>query len=425
MPVISLPTLHDGQVNIFHERDRYNVVRCGRRWGKTKQMVTMGANAAAKGRLVGLFTPEHKQLDEPYDELTDILSPIKKSFDRTKGKIRTTTKGKIDLWTLNDNELAGRGREYDLVMIDEGAFTKNGQMMKIWEKSIKPTLLTRRGSAWVFSTPNGISEDNFFYQICHDPKYGFKEHYAPTSSNPYVPLDELELELQRAHPLVFKQEFLAEFVDWSGVAFFSLDNMLEGGNPVPIPQHVDSVYCTIDTAIKAGSDNDGTGCVYWAYSRHQKYPLTILGYELIQIEGSLLESWLPNVYAQLEYFAKLTKARFGAVGTYIEDKGSGSILLQQAARRSWPAFPIDNLLTSVGKDERAMSVSGYVYRGLVKISQPAFEQTSDFKGQTRNHLLSQVIGFRIGDKDAAKRADDLLDCFTYGVSIGLGDGDGN
>jgi len=388
-------------------------------------MTTMGANAAAKGRFVGLFTPEHKQLDEPYDELTDILSPIKKSFDRTKGKIRTTTKGKIDLWTLNDNELAGRGREYDLVMIDEGAFTKNGQMMKIWEKSIKPTLLTRRGSAWVFSTPNGISEDNFFYQICHDPKYGFKQHHAPTSSNPYVPLDELELERQRAHPLVFKQEFLAEFVDWSGVAFFSLDKMLEDGRPVPVPQHVDAVYCTIDTAIKAGSENDGTACVYWAVSKHHKNPLTILGYELIQIEGSLLESWLPNVYAQLEDFAKLTKARYGAIGAYIEDKGSGSILLQQAARRNWPAEPIDNLLTSVGKDERAMSVSGYVYRGLVKISQPAYDQTSDFKGQTRNHLLSQVLGFRIGDKDASKRADDLLDCFTYGVSIGLGDSDGN
>jgi hypothetical protein len=29
------------------------------------------------------------------------------------------------------------------------------------------------------------------------------------------------------HPLVFKQEYLAEFVDWAGVAFFAIDKMLE------------------------------------------------------------------------------------------------------------------------------------------------------------------------------------------------------
>jgi len=36
-----------------------------------------------------------------------------------------------------------------------------------------------------------------------------------------------------------------------------------------------------------------------------------------------------------------------------------------------------------------------------------------------NHLLHQITTFRIGDKDAARRADDALDCFTYGVAIAL------
>jgi hypothetical protein len=43
-----------------------------------------------------------------------------------------------------------------------------------------------------------------------------------------------------------------------------------------------------------------------------------------------------------------------------------------------------------------------------------------YKGATRNHLWSQVVGFRVGDKDAARRADDLLDTFTYAVAITLG-----
>ncbi|KWN80858.1 hypothetical protein WM24_23785 [Burkholderia ubonensis] len=388
-------------------------------------LTTIASNGGAKGKKIGIFTPEHKQLLEPFDEILEILSPVKRRSSKNDGEIRTTTGGIVDFWHTNDNPLAGRGREYDIVLLDETAFAKNGQMRQIWERAIKPTLLTRRGGAWVFSTPHGIDEENFFWAICNDPKLGFTQHHAPTAANPYVPPDELAKEKESNHPLVWRQEFEAEFVDWSGVAFFSLDRLLHEGKPVAMPLHVDAVYCTIDTAIKAGSDNDGTGCVYWAISKHIGHPLVILGYELIQIEGSLLESWLPSVYRQLDEYAKLTKARFGAIGAYIEDKGSGSILLQQAARRGWAAEAIKTLLTSVGKDERAMSISGYVHRGMVKLSQAVYDQISDYKGQSRNHLLSQILGFRIGDKDAAKRADDLLDCFTYGISIGLGDGEGN
>jgi len=49
----------------------------------------------------------------------------------------------------------------------------------------------------------------------------------------------------------------------------------------------------------------------------------------------------------------------------------------------------------------------------------------DLKGKRKNHLISQVTGFRIGDPDAAKRADDLADCYMYGLIIGLGGPDGS
>ncbi|MGF6905314.1 hypothetical protein P3T22_006607, partial [Paraburkholderia sp. GAS348] len=43
----------------------------------------------------------------------------------------------------------------------------------------------------------------------------------------------------------------------------------------------------------------------------------------------------------------------------------------------------------------------------------------DYKGITRNHLVSQVTGFSLGDKQAYKRADDLADCVFYGVLVAL------
>ncbi len=387
---------------------------------------TIAGDTFARRKKAGIFTPEYKQLSEPYDALRTMLEPIKLRSNKNEGIIRTrrASAAALDFWTLNDNDLAGRGREYHEVLGDEMAFTKPN-MREIWEKAIEPTMLTTDGIAWLFSTPFGIDENNFFYQACHDEKLNFVQYHAPTASNPYVPPEAIEKYRRNSHPLVFRQEYLAEFVDWSGVAFFSLQSLLdENGEPPELPTVCDAVFAVIDTAIKTGTDNDGTGVTYFATSRHGGPPLQILDWDLLQIEGSLLEAWLPSVYLRLEHLARQCGARMGSLGAFIEDKGSGTILLQQAARREWAANAIDSKLTAVGKDERALSVSGYVYRGMVKICRPAFEKVSVFKGVSRNHWLAQVTGFRLGDKDAAKRADDLLDTFCYGVAITLGDSEG-
>lgn len=215
--------------------------------------------------------------------------------------------------------------------------------------------------------------------------------------------------------------------DWTasaGQAFFEESILLVDGKPIPIPRTRDAVFAVIDTAVKTGSDNDGTAVLYCASDRMTDPPLAILDYDVVQIEGSLLESWLPTVFQRLDALAKECGARFGSQGAWIEDKASGMILNQQAQRRGWPAQPIESKLTALGKDERALNASGYVYRGDVKITQGAFDKVVSYKGVSRNHLLSQITGFRLGDKDAAKRADDLLDTFTYAVALSLGNGEG-
>jgi hypothetical protein len=75
------------------------------------------------------------------------------------------------------------------------------------------------------------------------------------------------------------------------------------------------------------------------------------------------------------------------------------------------------------KDERAISVSGYVYRGQVKYTDNAFNKTVVYKGKARNHLVEQVETFRVGDKDN-RREDDFLDTFCYGIALSLGNRDG-
>jgi phage terminase large subunit-like protein len=222
-------------------------------------------------------------------------------------------------------------------------------------------------------------------------------------------------------PLVYRQEHLAEFVDWSGVAFFDLQKLLVDGKPIPQPKRVDAVFATIDTAVKTGKEHDGTAVVYWGLNRlGDNFPLCLLDYDLIQIEGSLLDTWLQTVFQRGEELARATLSRAGWVGAWIEDKSTGMVLIQQAQRRGWNAHAIESKLTSVGKAERAINISDYVHTEKVKITEHAHNKTVVYKDASRNHLIEQILAFRVGDKDT-KRADDLLDTFTYGIEIGLGD----
>ena len=432
---VEIPTFHRAQAKLrwLMSQSRFVVARCGRRWGKNVIGEGTAVDDAARGRYVGWFAPENKRLSESYNVIVEALDPIKKSSDKTHGIIRTITGGRVEFWSMED-ENAGRSRKYHRVIIDEAAFTKPGSI-NIWTKSIKPTLLDYSGRALVMSNTNGLDPENFLYDVCHNPAHGFVQFHAPTHSNPFLPRDEVEALARDNLPLVYQQEYLAEFVDWSGAAFFSRDSLLVNGQPAEPPLHCEAVFAVMDTATKTGKKNDGTGVVYFAIVRNavrpvaadgtlgSAYNLVILDWDLVQIEGAMLETWIPNAFDYLQQLAGECRAVMGSIGVMVEDKSSGMILLQQMARRNLPANPIDSKLTKLGKDERAISVSGYVYRGLVKVACRAYERVTNYKGTTRNHLLGQVVGFRVGDKDAT-REDDLLDAFCYGCAVALGNAEG-
>jgi hypothetical protein len=473
---VQLPTLHAGQVRVIKadapsERQlsispdfatkatrKRKAVRCGRRWGKTALDQVWLGDGAIKGFPCGIFAPDYKRMSEVFEEVKATLKPatIKRGgANKTDGVIRLQSGGRIDFWTLED-ENAGRSRKYKRVVIDEGGFTKPN-MLQVWERSIEPTLLDLNGDCMVTSNTNGIDPENFLWQICNDPKHGFIEVHEPTWNNPHVPgrlfehtmptqmlpddpdyktlkaaLDaEHEARVQvfydalreRTHPLVFAQEYEAEFVDWSGAAFFTTDKWLgPEGVPLPDPKHVDTVFAVVDSAVKAGTNNDGTAVVYFARNKYSGVPLYIVDWDIIQIEGANLYPWLEGVFANLTAMAKRLGAREGVRGVWVEDKASGSILLQQARKLRSDVYPIGGQWLTYGKDERALAVSSYHYQGTTKILRCAYDKVTLYKGTHRNHMIGQIAGFRIGDKDAAKRADDLLDAYVHGLELAFGDG---
>jgi hypothetical protein len=209
---------------------------------------------------------------EVYLDLVQMLRPILDASSRTPPVIRLSNGGRIDFWSL-ENSIAGRGRRYRRIVIDEAAFTRDGDnrsddsMMALWEKGIKPTLFDYGGDALVCSNSAGRNPDNFFYNICTDSHYGFQEFHAITLDNPLLPKrtrneshEDWHARRTRFHedlrkdndPMVYAQEYLAEFVDWSGVAFFSREKLLVDNQPLPLPARCDAIFAVVDTASKTG-----------------------------------------------------------------------------------------------------------------------------------------------------------------------------
>jgi hypothetical protein len=296
---LSLGTLHAGQVAAYWalRKYRFKALRCGRRFGKTDFAKTWIAQGLVQGWECAWFAPQHMTWSEVYSDLTDTLRPILDTSSKGAAVMRMKTGGRLDFWSL-ENPIAGRSRRYHRVAIDEAAFAKDGDnkvdgsMMAIWEKSIKPTLYDYGGEALVCSNSAGKNPDNFFYNICTDPQYGFHEFHSTTLDNPLLPkrLQNESFEAWQGRqaqfqadlikdndPLVYAQEYLAEFVDWSGVAFFSRDKLLVQNQPVPYPITCESVFAVIDTASKTGTDNDATAVTFFALDRQRsRFPLLIL-----------------------------------------------------------------------------------------------------------------------------------------------------
>jgi len=202
---------------------------------------------------------------------------------------------------------------------------------------------------------------------------------------------------------------------------FSQDKMLVDGRPVPFPKTCDLVFAVIDSALKVGDRNDGTAVTFFARNRYVGHPVVILDWDITQIESDLIAEWFPAVMSRLTELARLTGARLGSIGTFVEDKGSGITLLQRATRNGWPAQAIDSKLTSMSKDARGTGISDFVHQGQIKISEHAYNKSVSYKERTQNHFLSQFFGYRLG---IPNQADDLYDTGVYGIAIALGDADG-
>jgi phage FluMu gp28-like protein len=212
------PPLHPAQREVVGAAKRFNILRCGRRWGKTTLLLRLAAQAAAeRGQAVGWFAPIYSLLAPAYEELLRRTRPgVVRAAERPQPVIRYVSGGRIEFWSLDSRDVPGRGRAYDLAIIDEAAFAPS--LARVWEEAILPTLLDRLGSAWIASTPKGR---NAFYELWNltldDPAWA--HFHEPSHRNPFLSQEELARMAATMTRERYRQEILAEWVDAEGRVF--------------------------------------------------------------------------------------------------------------------------------------------------------------------------------------------------------------
>jgi hypothetical protein len=252
MTVIDLvrPTLHHAQQHVVDEARRFNVLQCGRRFGKTTLGVDVEIDKALDGLPTGWFAPTYKILDDAWRECVSATRDIAEKVEKQERRIVLITGGSIEFWSL-DTPDPGRSRKYARVVIDEAGIVRD--LEQVWTAAIRPTLTDYRGDAWFLGTPKGR---NYFHRLFvkgQEPSGDWKSWRFATTDNPHMSAEEIEAARSDLPDAAFRQEYLGEPAD-------------DGGNPFG------------EQAIRAcaGAMSSGAPAVWgWDLAKSQDYTVGV------------------------------------------------------------------------------------------------------------------------------------------------------
>lgn len=214
---LTLPRRHPGQERVLQDAARFNVLACGRRWGKTTLGVDLLVPPALGGKPVAWFAPTYKMLTEVWREVRRVFVEATERVNAQEHRLELVTGGVVDMWSL-DTPGTARGRRYGRVVLDEAAMVAD--LEDAWNAVVRPTLVDFKGDAWFLSTPKGYGYFRTLYELGQDPERPeWASWQMPTKSNPHIDADEVEAARLLLPERTFEQEFLAQFLEDGGSIF--------------------------------------------------------------------------------------------------------------------------------------------------------------------------------------------------------------
>lgn len=282
--------LHPDQRRIIKARKKRNTVRCGRKYGKSTLARWLVLEGVASVKSMAYVAPEYPYLYPWWRILSRKYSQIITRDSKQEKRVEFANGAGLDLWSM-DNLDSIRPNEYDLVIVDECALSRYFQ--EAWEEAIEPTLARRNGDVWMFSTPKQLVGGQYFRKLCKKETDGWGSFHAPSHANPYLPMEAIDRARAELPDIIFRQEYLAEFVDVQG-ALVPRECIRYGEAPLSATYSVG-----VDLAISMSEGADFTAIVVVGRYDGRYYVVDVvrrkMGFnEAKQAIKSTVEKWRPE-----------------------------------------------------------------------------------------------------------------------------------
>lgn len=240
----------------FHEsKARFRILVAGRRSGKTLAAAHEAVRLALSipGGMGWIVAPTYPLSRVAWRMFLRVLPREVIKYQNKAERIVELVNGHVVECrsAYKPEDLVGEG--LDWLWVDEAARVKR----EAWEESLRPTLSDKQGRAFFTTTPRGRNWVWELYTMGRDrlrPEY--ESVHFPTSGNPYIKPEEIELARQTLPELVFRQEYLAEFLDDVNQVFRYVRRQATGAFEEPVPgaayamgvdlgKHVDFTVLTV------------------------------------------------------------------------------------------------------------------------------------------------------------------------------------
>lgn len=147
------------------------------------------------------------------------LGPAVEHRNASEYRLEFYGKGTLDFWSLDKPDVA-RGRQYQRVIIDEAAIVP--ELENAWEAVLRPTLVDLHGDAWFLSTPQGYNYFHTLWSYGQDmDKPDWQSWQMPSTARPSLDPDEIAAARADNDPVIFAQEYLADFTQRAGMVLFA------------------------------------------------------------------------------------------------------------------------------------------------------------------------------------------------------------
>lgn len=232
MPTIdvTLPRLHKSQQRVRDCQARYRVLAAGRRWGKTLLGAALCIETALRGGRAWWVAPSYKMGRVGWRAISRLARQLP-GADVKRGERMITLPTGGEVWVRSaDDPQSLRGEGLDLAVLDECAYMH----ADAWTEALRPALSDRRGRALMISTPKGR---NWFWRAYQRGVSGEPDWAAfrlPTADNPHIDPAEIDAARRELPERIFRQEYLAEFLDDAGGVFRRVLDAVAPVQPEPL-----------------------------------------------------------------------------------------------------------------------------------------------------------------------------------------------